>query len=60
MNLNNLSVTYETEKGDLLEPHSGTVDLIGYIEVTFQSLNWLISIFSQELKNKNNVKWSKR
>lgn len=39
MNLNNLSVTYETEKGDLLEPHSGTVDLIGYIEVTFQSLN---------------------
>lgn len=39
MNLNNLSVTYETEKGDLLEPHSGTVDLIGYIEVTFQSSN---------------------
>lgn len=39
MNLNNLSVTYETEKGDLLEPHSGTVDLIGYLEVTFQSSN---------------------
>lgn len=39
MNLNNLSVTYETEKGDLLEPHSGTVDLMGYLEVTFQSSN---------------------